>query len=144
MRRTSATLWTSRVAAFMAVALLAFAGVKSTVMQVAMAAAANPADCGMSPAEMAAMGGAMQADPFTASPPKAPAPTPAAKPVKTGEVCGFCVDAAHAPLVAQAEPLRPPSAVAFIVPPARPPLGARAPPAFAPKARGPPQALLTA
>ena len=64
MRRRSA-LWTSRVAAFLAVALLAFAGVKSPVMQLQMALGAT-ADCGMTSAQMAYMGGQMQADPFAA------------------------------------------------------------------------------
>lgn len=132
--------WTSRVAAFLAVALLVFAGVKSTVMQAQMAGGAALADCGMTQAEMARMGGAMQVDPFAPAPAKAPAP----KPAKAGEVCGFCADAAHAPLTAYAEPLRPPLAVAFVVPPARAPVGARAPPIVPPKARGPPTGLLTA
>jgi hypothetical protein len=122
----------------LAVVLLAYAGVKSNVMQVQMAV--NPADCGMSAAEMAAMG-VMAPDPFAdASAEKAP-------PAKAGKsqaaVCGFCADAAHAPLVAYAEPLRPPMAVQIHPSPARPPLGARAPPAIQPKARGPP-VLLTA
>ena len=98
MRRRSA-LWTSRATAFLAVALLAFAGVKSPVMQAAMAAGADRADCGMTVAEMAAMGG-MAADPFAPTPEKAPAKPP--KPAGAA-LCAFCVDAAHAPLVPGAD-----------------------------------------
>jgi len=131
-----------RVAAVMAVALLLFAGVKSPVMQVQMALGQGMADCGMTDAEMAKMGGHMQADPFA---PATPEKAPASKPAKAGgDICAFCADAAHAPLVAYAEPIRPPSAVRFTPTPARPPLGARAPPTVLPKARGPPADLLTA
>lgn len=140
IRSRSAPLWTSRVAALAAVALLLFAGVKSAVMQVQMAGGGSArADCGMTRAEMAGMG-AMAPDPFAATPAKAPS-----KPVKSGgDVCGFCADAAHAPLTAYAEPLRPPLAVAFVATPRALPLGARAPPLIVPKARGPPQGLLSA
>ena len=136
--RAAPALWTSRVAAFLAVALLSFAGVKAAVMQTQMAAATTVADCGM--AGMASMPGMAGIDGRYA----APAPPKAAGPASKADPCPFCMDAANAPLIAVAAPLRPPTSTVFVVAPARPPLGARAPPAFQPRARGPPSSLQTA
>lgn len=129
--RTLASAWTSRVATFLAVALLSFAGVKSAVMQVQMALP-QAADCSMG--DMAMAGMAMPHGD----------PTKAAKPAAKGDICAFCADASTAPLIAWAEPLRPPSSTVFAPPPTRPPLGARAPPGVQPRARGPPSRLQTA
>lgn len=138
--RIAATLWTSRVAAMLAVALLSFAGVKSAVMQVQMAVA-PAADCGMSSTTGMTMAGMTMAGMAArhAASDAAKAPTPAGK----GD-CPFCADAANAPLIAYVQPLRPPASTIFVVAAARPPLGARAPPALQPRARGPPSPLQTA
>ena len=124
--RLPAFLRSTYVAALLAVALLSYAGVKSTVMQVAMATAV--ADCGMPAKSMAGMAKtAHQVEKST-----------------KGEACPFCADAAQAPLIAPTTPLHAPTAVVFVQTPPTLPLGARAPPAFAPRARGPPSVLLTA
>lgn len=134
MTRSRPASWSSRFAALLAVALLTYAGVASTVMQVRMGLAPT-ADCSM--ANMAGM-------PAIVSSAHQAHGSKAALATSKPQICPFCADAAHAPLVAFTEPLRPPSSAVFVVAAARPPLGARAPPSFQPRARGPPSPLQTA
>lgn len=117
-------IWkTARGAALLAVALFVMAGVRSQVMQVAMAAPVSV--CGMAMAGMDA--------------PASPAPG------KAHKTCEFCAASAHAPLQADAPRSLPPVSVASIPPYAtQAGLGPRGPPAVTPKARGPPALLLTA
>jgi hypothetical protein len=119
------------MAAFFAVALLTFAGVKSTAMQALDAAAV----------------------PTTVSCPDMPGmvmtvPAPITKGgdgahKTTAATCAFCVAAAHAPLHTVTEPLRAPIAVAWIAPPPVSDHSPRGPPLVQPKARGPPASLQT-
>ena len=125
MGRFSALLRAIYASALLALALLNYAGVKSTVMQIAMATAV--ADCGMPTGSMAGM---------------AKPSHQVEKPTK-GEACPFCADAAHAPLLAVVTLLRTPTPVVVVQSRPTLPVGARAPPGFAPRARGPPSVLLT-
>lgn len=116
----------ARGAAFVAVALLTLAGVRAQVMQAAE----------LSPAPVCAMGmpGMVMGDA-----PAAPAPG------KAHKVCEFCVAAAHAPLPAEAaRPVAPVTTVTLAAYAAWRTLGPRGPPAVPPKARGPPNPILTA
>ena len=118
-------------AAIIAVLLLSYAFVQSTVMQ---AAAATPASatpiCGMP--DMAGMGGAF-AD--------------AGKAAGHGAhhaACPFCTAAANPPLVAAVILAPIPSAFVFVTFVALESHGPRGPPAREPRARGPPTAPVTA
>ena len=111
-------------AAFLALALLGFAQVRSTTMQAAELAGV---DCGMSAAAMAGMGG------DHATPGKA-----------QHAACPYCAAAAHAPVSALAPTLPAPTVVAWTPEAAAAPPPARGPPALQPRARGPPTPPLTA
>ena len=117
------------VAALLAVMLLSLAGVRSTVMQAAMAAppaaaapAAMPA-CGMSRGMTDGRGH----------------PADAAH-----RTCAFCAVAGHLPVCARLPSLPTPTVAAWLTWRPVGARGARGPPAFAPRARGPPAAPLTA
>lgn len=125
MIRLTARLRAAYAAAFCAMALLAFAGVKSNVMQAAAATAPAGATCGMAMGAMATGG--------------ASSPDKPGKPGKAHAICDFCAAAAHAPAFGFAPPpVTAPSCVgyAFLAPGRSP--GPRGPPAFQPRARGPP------
>ncbi len=129
MTRPAARFVFSRAAAFLAVALLAFAGVKSTVMQAQMAQAQAQGLCGPGFGQMAAMDmGAAHHDPVQAAAHRA---------------CAFCSAAAHAPLLSLAATFRVPAAVAFSPAVITASLGPRGPPSFRPTATGPPTFLTT-
>ena len=131
MTRPAARSVFSRAAAFLAVALLAFAGVKSTVMQAQMAQAQAQAQglCGPGFGQMAAMDmGTAHHDPSQAAAHRA---------------CAFCSAAAHAPLLSLAATFRVPAAVAFSLAVITASLGPRGPPSFRPTATGPPTFLTT-
>jgi hypothetical protein len=117
--------WSAYAAAFLAVALFAFAFTQSVLMQAAgdMPAATMVICTGQ---------GAVQMDVHHG--------VPAEKPQKA---CPFCAAASHAPLCAAMAPVPASSAVAWTAYAAMRPLGPRGPPAFEARARGPPQALLT-
>jgi hypothetical protein len=115
----------SFVAAFLAVALLAFAGVRSTVMQAEMAAAPQ-ALCGERAAD--SMPGMATEH----------APADLAGKAHMKAQCDFCAAAHHAPLLASAAPLFVPAAARFTPAPGPASLGPRGPPAFDARARAPP------
>ena len=123
MSRRPARSVLSHAAAFLAVALLALAGVRSTVMQ-----AAEAAPAGQTCLDMPGMahGEGRAAD------------------HKAHKACEFCVAASVAPLQSAAPALPLPHAVTWRPAVARGTLGPRGPPAFQPRARGPPSPLLTA
>lgn len=113
----------SHVAALLAVALLAIAGVRSTVMQ---AAEASPlAQTCLDMTGMAHGGNSPAGD------------------HKAHKACDFCVVASVAPLQSLAPVLPQPGAVAWRPAVAAGSLGARGPPRLQPRARDPPL-LLTA
>ncbi len=119
-------VWRARgaglAAALLAVLLLGFATVRSTVMQVEMASASAMADCGMD------MGGASKA----------------AKPGKAPAGCPFCAAAACPPVGPAVVALPVSGAVDWVRWTPFAPRGARAPPPVAARARGPPAPSLTA
>lgn len=130
MRAFGSLFRSAYATALLAVALLTFATVRSTVMQAAELAPSAAHGCGMAMGGMAAMPrGAGQARHSSG---------------KARPLCEFCIAAAHAPLTALMAPPPAPQAVAWIPPVPRPVLGARGPPAFRPKARAPPAVPLTA
>ena len=113
--------------ALAALVLLTWAGVRSTVMQAAMAAPAPASAC----AEMGGMG-AMAAPARPGAPFKSTPSKPAA--------CPWCDAAAHAPLdVVVARPAPPAHAVSFAAYAAPRSSGPRGPPARRPSARDPPR-----
>ena len=128
MIRLAASLRSAFVAAALAVALLAFAQVRSDAMQAAELAGR---DCGMSADAMASMPGATGG--------RRAAPDPARH-----AACPYCAAAAHAPLTAAAPALPLPTLVAWSPAPAATPPPARGPPALDPRARDPPTPPLTA
>lgn len=123
MRRWTARAGLSHVAAFLAVALLSLATIRSNVMQAGEIAGAPT--CGM-----AGMVGA------------SPSHHPASG--KAHAACAFCAVAGHLPVCGSATALAPPSVVAWTAWRPRSSLGARGPPAFQPRARGPPSLSLIA
>ena len=132
MTRPTARSAFSTVAAFLAVALLAFAGVKSTVMQAQMAQAESLALCGpgstMAGMDMGADESGAKSDPARSAAHKA---------------CDFCSAAAHAPTLSFAAVFHAPTAVAFHPAAVVASLGPRGPPSFRPTATGPPGFLTT-
>ena len=118
------TWWLSYAAALVAVALLSFAGVRSTVMQTQMSVRSETPGCGM--ARMP-MGGARKSGP--------------AVPTKS---CPYCAVAAHTPVCDDVPPLAPSTAVAWVSWPPVNSLGTRGPPAREARARGPPSTPLIA
>ena len=125
----------ARLAAFLAVGLLAFAGVKSTVMQALDAAPAKVATaCPMGMSDMPGMemsGASGKADKSGGAPASSMAN------------CPFCIASAHVALQTVAEPIPAPISVAWIAPPPVSDHGPRGPPLVQPKARGPPILLQT-
>ena len=113
--RSSAAAMT---AAFLAVALLSFATIKSVVMQAADASPFASAHC---MAGMAMDGGGKT------SPAKSAA-----------SACAFCSVAAHAALVSVAEPIACPVSMVWRPRPLPRASGIRGPPEHVPSARGPP------
>ncbi|WP_324358072.1 DUF2946 family protein [Phenylobacterium sp.] len=120
------------MAAFFAVALLTFAGVKSTVMQ-AVADGTAPAS-----APMAMPCPDMPGMDMSAMPGMGAKPGDAAKKAAAAANCPFCVAAAHVALQSLAAPIPTPTSVAWIAPPPVSDHSARGPPLVRPKARGPP------
>jgi hypothetical protein len=123
----------ARLAAFLAVGLLAIAGVKSTVMQALDAAPVKVATaCPMGMADMPGMdmsGASDKADKSGAA-------------QKSGAAtCPFCVAAANVSPQSLAEPIPAPVSVAWIAPPPVADHSPRGPPLVQPKARGPPSVL---
>jgi hypothetical protein len=118
----------ARMAAFFAVALLTFAGVKSTVMQ-ALDAAAVPmtVSCPDMPGMVMSV----------------PAKGGDAANKSTAATCAFCVAAANVALQSVAEPIPAPTCVAWVAPPRVSDHSPRGPPLVQPKARGPPISLQT-
>lgn len=114
----------SHVAALLAVALLLFAGVRSTLMQAQTAASPR----GGTPSCMN-MGGARGAP---------------SKPEKPAKACAFCAVAAHLPVCGSAPAPAPPATVAWLAWRPAAGLGPRGPPALDPRARGPPTPPLIA
>ena len=136
----------SFAAALVALLMLAYASVQSSVMQVAMAAAAaRPLNAGAGDAPMSAMTGmeTTQATPALragfaqghAHGGHAHAPT---------KSCPYCAAAAHAPLIETGALWRAPSAFSFAAFRAVASHGPRGPPARQPRARGPPTPPLRA
>ncbi len=125
MRSRGLRSWPVHAAALLAVALLSFASVQSTVMRAmgdgSMPVAMDP-DCPM-------MGGAKTA-------PQSPADKGTQAP------CAFCAAAGQAPLTPTVAVPRALIGVVWSVRPIPTNLGPRGPPAFRPKARGPPPSLL--
>ncbi len=122
----------------MALAMLGYAAVQSTVMQVAMVAA--PVGPPMCDGAMAVAGMSMGGNA------RASAPRGHAAGSERGHkaACPYCAAAAHAPLVATAAPLRASTALVFTGFRVVAGHGPRGPPAFQPRARGPPAEPLTA
>ena len=121
--RIRSTAWL----ALLAVTLLAWAGVRSTVMQAQMTAGA----CGSTAA--ASMAGMRMAD--------APARAGKSAPAKAAP-CEYCAAAAHAPTQTAAVRFDPPITTATFARYEMPAsLGPRGPPRQPPKARGPPAPL---
>lgn len=118
------TLRRSYVAALLAIALLLLAGVRSTVMQAEMTAGPSAPDCGMAGMGVGRAG--------------------SHKPDADHKTCAFCAVAGHLPICSEAPPHQPPSAIAWIAWRPLASLGSRGPPSVSPRARGPPQASLTA
>jgi Protein of unknown function (DUF2946) len=112
----------SYVTALLAVALLSLASPQSIVMQAAQAAPS---------AAMVVCASMAMGQPNA----KHGVPTE-----NTHKNCPFCAAAAHAPLCASVAPIPRSAAVAWTAYRAPRPFGPRGPPAFAPHARGPPQA----
>jgi hypothetical protein len=127
-RQPFAKIWpphfAASLAAFLAVGLLVFAGVKSTVMQ---AQAAAPSTVAVACPDMPGMVMPAKADPHKSA----------------AATCSFCIAAANVALQSVAEPIPAPIAVAWIAPPPVADHSARGPPSFQPKARGPPAPLQT-
>jgi hypothetical protein len=117
--RRPAHRWTAHAAALLALALLAFATVKSAVMQVeAQTILGQPPICSVSQ-------DGIKDDPHHGM----------------TTVCAFCAAAAHASIQTYAPPLRRPSVVLWCPPaPARDAAVAQ-PDALTPKARGPPASV---
>jgi len=111
-------------AAILAVALLSLATTRSVVMQIADTAPGMTSITCMNMAAAHAKGGAHLPD-------------------QAHKVCDYCAAAAHAPVCDSPLSVPSPSAVTWAAYPIIRPLGPRGPPAFAPNARGPPQAALT-
>jgi hypothetical protein len=123
----------ARVAAFLAVALLGVAGVKSTVMQALDVAPAKVASaCPMGMPDMPGM---------DMSAPAGKADKSGAAQKSSPATCPFCVAAAHVSLQSLAEPIPAPVSVAWIAPPPVSDHSPRGPPLVQPKARGPPIVL---
>ncbi len=121
----------SFAAALIALLMLSYASVQSSVMQIAMAGAVGqPMRDGPSGA-MAAMD-AMEAGPAKAS---SPAPPKGHAPAKS---CPYCAAAAHPPVIGTAAPWRAPSAFVFAAFRVVASHGPRGPPTRQPRARGPP------
>lgn len=114
---------TGFAAAMFAVALLSLAATRSVVMQVEGAAPGMGSASCMSLASSHAKGGAL--------------------PDQAHKVCDYCAAAAHAPVCDAVASLPRSSTVAWTSYATIQSLGPRGPPAFAPNARGPPQAALT-
>jgi hypothetical protein len=111
--------WTAYAATFVAVALLAFATVKSAVMQVdAQTLFGQVPICSVT-------NDGVSADPHHGS----------------TTACAFCAAAAHAPIQSYAPPLRQPCAVPWRPSVSAPDLAVVQPEAPAPRARGPPASL---
>jgi hypothetical protein len=110
-------------AALIAMLMLTYASVASSVMQVEMAASA-----GMGPLCLAA-----------------PGPSNAKSATHHGKeaVCPYCSAAAHAPVLTSATPLRLAVSVVFSAYPLVSSHGPRGPPALQPRARGPPPSVPT-
>lgn len=127
-RRSFAKTWpllvAARFAALLAVGLLVFAGVKSTVMQ---AQAAAPSTVAAACPDMPGMVMPAKADPHKSAP----------------ATCSFCIAATSVALQSVAEPIPAPIAVAWIAPPPVADHSARGPPLVQPKARGPPVPVQT-
>ncbi len=119
------------MAAFFAVALLTFAGVKSTVMQ-AVADGAPPIATAVT-MPCPDMPGMVMSVPTKGGDAHKAAPA----------TCPFCVAAAHVALQSLAAPIPTPTSVAWIAPPTVADHSARGPPLVQPKARGPPISLQT-
>ncbi len=125
----------ARLAAFLAVGLLTFAGVKSTVMQALDSAPAKMASaCPMGMPDMPGM---------DMSAPSGKADKSGGGQTSGAETCPFCVAAAHVALQAVAEPIPAPVSVAWVAPPPISDRSARGPPLVQPRARGPPIVLQT-
>jgi hypothetical protein len=130
--KTRPLRFAASLAAFLAVALLALAGVKSTVMQ---AQAAAPWDmASICQAQMPGMGDMAMGHTAMAGG-QAHKSAPA--------TCAFCDAAAHVPLQSVAAPIPAPIAVAWIAPTPVADHAPRGPPRLTPKARGPPAFLQT-
>ena len=115
----------------LAALLQADAVVKSAVMNLV----------GMTPDTAAAMPMKMGAMAMGSAHVCAPAKPPGRPDVSRGKpaaACGYCAAAAHAPLLAFAEPVRPSSAIAFAEFRDIEAHGPRGPPVPQPRARGPP------
>jgi hypothetical protein len=120
-------------AVLIALLMLSYASVRSTVMQVAMASpAAGVPMCGGDAPAMA-MGALAHA---------APARAGKATPGDTKN-CPYCAAAAHPPLASQPAPPLSSGAVQFVAYRVRTLHGARGPPARRPRARDPPVSFLS-
>lgn len=123
----------ARFAAFLAVGLLAIAGVKSTVMQALAAAPAKVATaCPMGMPDMPGMDMSSAPDKSGKS---------GGAPASSMANCPFCIASAHVALQTLAEPIPAPVSVAWIAPPPVADHSARGPPLVQPRARGPPSLL---
>jgi Protein of unknown function (DUF2946) len=120
----------ARLVAFLAVGLLAVAGVKSTVMQALDAAPAKVATaCPMGMPGMDMSDASAKADRSGSAQKSSPA------------TCPFCVAAANVSLQSLAEPIPAPVSVAWTAPPPVSDHSPRGPPLVRPRARGPPNVL---
>ena len=128
----------ARVAtALVALLMLAYAAVRSDVMQAAMAVAAREAPSS-APSEDA-MPGMPMADTAVGRAARR-RPAPAHGSVQAN--CMWCSAAAHLPVFGFAEPLRAPNAFSFARWRATSSRGPRGPPQTTPRARGPPEVSL--
>jgi hypothetical protein len=131
-------------AALLALLLLSYASVQSTVMQVAMAAPAGLMPmCSEAMAGMGPMAGmAMTPKAETASGPAANAAASKSGHRHQGQpACPYCAAAAHLPVLTGGVPLRTPVAFVFAAYRVQVAHGPRGPPSIQPRARGPPADL---
>ena len=126
-------------AALIALLMLSYASVQSTVMQAAMGA---PAGAGSSShTDPDPMAGMVMPGPAQA---EASRSAHAAKPGHANPAaCPYCSAAAHLPILGAAAPLRAPSVIRFAALRVAAGHGPRGPPARQPRARGPPSDPLT-
>ena len=122
MRVLGRLRWSARAAAFIAVALLSFASVQSTLMQVA---AGDPTSLW----------------PICSAAGLSKSPAPASGDQTAHAVCGFCALAGQAPLLANPPSLLRPRSVIWVPETGSAYIGPAGPPRFRPVARGPPLAI---